>query len=101
MLSLRTKLLAGLASLMAILIAVTLVSNSIISHYGKSIQNLFHDDYESATACQAMKESVENLTHLAEARIWNNVSVDTTQTASDINEFNRQLAIQSNIADVP
>jgi hypothetical protein len=59
MIGLRTKLLAGLAGLLGILIASIFVANSLLVRYSDSIQHLFHDDYDSAADCQAMKEALE------------------------------------------
>jgi signal transduction histidine kinase/HAMP domain-containing protein len=100
-LGLRGKLLAGLAGLLAVLIAVTVISNSIIARYSDSIQNLFHDDYGSAAACQAMKEAVESMTAIAERRVWGDTRASLSLAEPSIDRFNRDLKLQEQIADVP
>ena len=59
MFGLRLKLLICLGSLLAILITVTLIANSVLSRYSDKMQQLYRNDFESAVACQLMKEAVE------------------------------------------
>src|SRR3954449_9214036 len=104
MIGLRTKLLAGLASLLAILIASIFVANSLLVRYSDSIQHLFHDDYDSAADCQTMKEALEGMVRRAQ-------ELATTATAGspvpnlsadpNIAIFEQKLALQSDITDVP
>jgi signal transduction histidine kinase/HAMP domain-containing protein len=111
MFSLRMKLLAGLASLLAILIAVTLLGNSVLNRYSNSIHQLFAEDYDSVAASQAMKESLERMLERAQDRAWNaNPSASDESRAvparsnspdPDIEAFERQLEAQAHIADVP
>src|SRR5262249_39738223 len=101
MFSLRMKLLAGLGSLLAILITVTLVGNSVLARYSNSIQQLFVEDYDSVAASTAMKESLERMLERAQTRAFE--STDSAALAGDANiaAFEQQLQAQSRIADVP
>ena len=101
MLGLRAKLLAGLGSLMAILLAVALLSNSIVAHYSDSIQTLFYQDYDSAAACQVMQESVDAVAEQAERRVWGDAHITLASAQPAIDQFESEFAIQSKIADVP
>ena len=115
MFSLRMKLLAGLASLLAILIAVTLLGNSVLNRYSNSIHQLFAEDYDSVAATQAMKESLERIVERAQDRAWSIDRPPTLDTATgsravparsnspdpDIEAFERELELQAHIADVP
>ena len=102
MIGLRSKLLAGLASLLAILIAVAFVANSVLIRYSDSIQHLFHDDYDSAAACQSMKEALEGMVRRAQVAI-NSPSPAAPPLAADpdIPIFEQKLRLQAAIADVP
>jgi signal transduction histidine kinase len=109
--SIRIKLLSGLAGLMAILIAVTLLTHSVLTRYSDSIQQLFHEDYDSATAAQGMKEAMEGLVESARARAWQLAApgkgASDAPGAPDVSrernvaEFERELLAQEQIADVP
>src|SRR3954452_7918564 len=102
MFGIRYKLLAGLGSLLAILIAVTLLANSVLARYSDSIQRLFRDDYSSATACQAMKESLDALVQASLTQAWQPTR-PTLAVAPDpnIQIFERHLATQKTISDLP
>src|SRR5262249_10080702 len=82
----------------AILIAVTFLANSVLSRYSDSIQNLFHEDYDSAVACQSMKEALEGMVQRAQS-----TRPAPTPFSSDPNIpiFERKLALQSDITDLP
>ena len=101
MFGLRIKLLISLGSLLLILIAVTLVANHVLSSYSDQIQQLFRNDFESATACQAMKEAVENIDLKVQSRVWGDASVNLNSVQPMIEEFDRQWDIQSKRADLP
>src|SRR3954468_753386 len=101
MFGLRIKLLICLGSLLLILITVTLVANSVLDSYSDRIQSLFRNDFESAVACQNMKEAIENIDHQVQKRVWGDLSADAAsiKTAQDV--FDRELARQTNKADLP
>ena len=103
MFGLRTKLLAGLASLLAILIASIFVANSLLVRYSDSIQHLFHDDYDSAADCQTMKEALEGMVRRAQELATATAGSPTPDLSADPNIaiFEQKLALQSGITDVP
>jgi len=99
---LRSKLLAGLASLLAILVAVAFIANSVLIRYSDSIQHLFHDDYDSAAACQSMKEALEGMVRRAQVAIGSPSPAAPPLSADpDIPIFEQKLQLQTAIADVP
>ena len=104
MFGLRIKLLAGLAGLLAILIAVTLLANSVLSRYSQSVEDLFAQDYDSAAYCQSMKEALERLTRSADALAWDlqpPTSSSTSSSGADIAAFDQKLELQTHIANLP
>src|SRR3954464_1545559 len=101
MFGLRIKLLICLGSLLLILITVTLVANSVLDSYSDRIQSLFRNDFESAVACQNMKEAIENINDLVEKRVWGDLSADAASIKPMEDEFDKQLARQLNKADLP
>lgn len=103
MFSLRMKFLAGLSGLLAILIAVTLLANSVLLNYSRAVGDLFAQDYDSAADAQAMKESVEHLVQRADALTSEpGATSQTSSTAdADIAAFEHKLALQRKIANLP
>jgi signal transduction histidine kinase/HAMP domain-containing protein len=102
MFSLRMKLLAGLGALLGILITVTLLGNSVLARYSNSIQQLFAEDYDSVAASQAMKEALERMLEKGQGQAWNGEPASASvRDDEDVATFERQLALQRTIADVP
>ncbi len=101
MFGLRIKLLICLGSLLLILIAVTILANTVLTRYSDRIQELFRNDFESAVACQSMKESIENIDQQVQKRVWGDASADLASVKPMENEFDRQLKIQEGRADLP
>jgi len=101
MFGLRIKLLICLGSLLAILITVTLVANSVLSRYSDRVQQLYRNDFESAVACQSMKEAIENIDLAVQKRVWGDVSATLWSVEPMEGEFEKQLAVQRSKADLP
>ena len=100
-LGLRAKLLAGLAALVVILVIVTLLGNSVLDRYSTSVRNLFAQEYDSAAACQSMKESLERLIERPQMRQWESNPVPLRADDADVKTFEQKLAVQRGIADLP
>jgi signal transduction histidine kinase len=101
MFGLRIKLLICLGSLLLILIAVTILANTVLSRYSDRIQDLFRNDFESAVACQSMKEAIENIDQQVQKRVWGDAAVDLASVKPMQDEFDRQLKVQRGRADLP
>src|SRR3989442_821076 len=101
MLRLRGKLLAGLGGLLVTLVAVCLLCNLIVRRYARRIETLLDQDYQSAVACQSMKESLEGLLDLAQRRVANDTSATSEEVEAVENDFNRSLAKQASVIDAP
>jgi signal transduction histidine kinase len=101
MFGLRIKLLICLGSLLAILITVTLVASSVLSRYSDRVQQLYRNDFESAVACQNMKEAIENIDQAVQNRIWGDMSVMEKSVVPMEQDFERQLETQTGRADLP
>jgi signal transduction histidine kinase/HAMP domain-containing protein len=101
MFGLRFKLLICLGSLLGILITVTLVANSVLSRYSERMQSLLRNDFESAVACQNMKEAIEDIDLQVQKRVWGDVSADVNSIRPMEDDFEKQLEIQSGKADLP
>ncbi len=101
MFGLRIKLLICLGSRLLILIAVTILANTVLSRYSDRIQELFRNDFESAVACQSMKEAIENIDQQVQKRVWGDAAVDSASVKPMQDAFDRQLKVQRGRADLP
>src|SRR5947209_6357640 len=101
MFGLRIKLLICLGSLLVILIAVTLVANTVLSRYSDRVQQLYRNDFESAVACQNMKEAIENIDLIVQKHVWGDVTATLASAEPMEAEFEKQLTLQSSKADLP
>src|SRR4051794_33519183 len=101
MFGLRIKLLICLGSLLLILITVTLVANSVLNSYSERVQQLYRNDFESAMACQSMKEAIENIDLKVQNRVWGDRLADELSVRPMEDEFEKQLARQNGKADLP
>src|SRR4051812_4878452 len=101
MFGLRFKLLICLGSLLLILITVTLLANHVLGSYSDRIQLLFRNDFESAAACQAMKEAIENIDQQVQKRVWGDMSADIASIKPASDDFERQLERQTGKSDLP
>ena len=100
MIGLRSKILLGFGGLLTILIVVSVIAQTVMEHYSQAIQKSYHEDYESVAACQAMKESVEQMDLMAQNALWNQPA-DPSLVADARTQFERQLSIQRQDATLP
>src|SRR6476660_4597608 len=101
MLRLRGKVLAGLGGILATLLAVCLLCNLVVRRYSARIELLLDQDYQSAVACQSMKESLEGLLDLARRSVLNDEPVTEQQAQQAVDDFNRSLSRQMAATDAP
>ena len=101
MLQLRGKLLVGLGSILAALLGVCVLCNLVVRRYSARIELLLDQDYQSAVACQSMKESLERLLDLARSSVLNEQAVTSEQAQTAIDDFDRNLTRQTAATDAP
>ena len=70
MLGLRFKILFGLGGLLAILIAVSLLGETVLDRYSAAMQRSFREDYDSVAVCQRMKQTIEQLNSAIEDSLY-------------------------------
>lgn len=100
MLGLRSKLLLALSGLLLIVLLASLVAENVMEHYSREIRQSYRDDYESVAACQAMKESIEQMDLAAQNALWEQSGGPTSfQPFRAV--FEHQLQDQRHAATLP
>lgn len=70
MTSLRAKLAVGFGGLLAILLAVSLLSMIVLTRYSHTLERVFRENYDSAIYCDQMKAALDALDARAQAIAW-------------------------------
>ena len=98
MFGLRTKILLGFGGLLLILLAVSLLGETVVNRYSRAMQRSFREDYRSVTACQKMIESVDAIDSQFDHWCWQGTPPDRVAIASAQHTFEDRLAAQTNSA---
>src|SRR5690348_2577933 len=100
--SLRAKLALGFGGLLAILLAVSLLSIVVLTRYSHTLERAFRDNYNSAIYCDRMKEALDALDDRAQRRIWNDAqSGIRPDEAAAFRQFETSLNLQLANCTVP
>ena len=99
-LGLRAKLLFGFGGLLLIMLTVSLLSETVMDHYGRAIQRSFREDYDSVAVCQRIKETVEQLDLEAQHIAWGG-RVNPGVVEGLTGQIDRDLAAQRRDATLP
>jgi len=100
MLGLRSKLLFGLGGFVLIVLAVSLLAETVMDYYSRKIGQSRREDYDSVAACQSMKEAVEQLDLYAQDALWDKPG-DSRAVRATRDRFEQHLADQREAATLP
>jgi len=100
MLGLRSKLFLGFGGLLLIVLMASLLSQSVMDYYSSAIQQSYREDYISVSACQSMKECVEQMDLSLQDALWNRPADAASAQTSEVT-FNHSLATQRPAATLP
>lgn len=100
MTGLRAKLLLGFGGMLLIVLAVSVIAQTVMEHYSQAIQKSYREDYESVAACQAMKEAVEQMDREAQRAMWDR-SAPPPAPENFKTEFEQRLTTQREDATLP
>jgi signal transduction histidine kinase len=89
--SLRTKLLVGLAPLVAIMVGLGLWAIVVLDHLGGRIKVILKENYESVLAAEGMKEALERMDSAAQFAINGQDELAREQFQTYRPRFERQL----------
>jgi signal transduction histidine kinase len=68
--TLQRRLLLGFGSLWLIFLAATALSIAGLNYYGHTLENIFHDNYDSVVYCDNMIKALDELNLAAESSVW-------------------------------
>jgi signal transduction histidine kinase len=83
---LRTKLWFGFGGLLGILLVVSATSVVVLTRYSQTLEQLYHDNYDSVRYCDAMKQAADDMNKQAMNLIWSGMPAsrrDDQQRFSD------------------
>jgi two-component system, NtrC family, sensor histidine kinase KinB len=95
---LRTKLWFGFGGLLGILLVVSATSVVVLTRYSQTLEQLYHDNYDSVQYCDAMKESADDMNRQAMNLLWNGV---TPSRGEDQKRFSDSLSLELGNTTLP
>ena len=98
MTGLRTKLWFGFGGLLAILLVVSATSVVVLTRYSETLEQLYHENYESVFYCDAMKQSLDSLNTHAMNLLWTGVP---SSRQADITRFEANLHLEQGNTTLP
>ena len=99
--SLRRKLWLGFGGLLAILVAVSVLSVVVLTRYSRALEQVFRENYDSALYCDAMKASLDELHTRAQRLVWNDPGAALIDPAAEQNRFDENLRKQLGNVTLP
>lgn len=102
MTSLRAKLALGFGGLLAILLAVSLLSIIVLTSYSHTLERVFRENYNSAIYCDKMKAALDALDARAQATVWGDAEVTRKiDEAQQVRQFQSNLELQLGNVTLP
>jgi two-component system, NtrC family, sensor histidine kinase KinB len=98
--SLRNKLWLGFGGLLFILVVVSVLTLVVLTRYSRTLERVFHENYNSAMYCDNMKSALDQINSSAQRLIWD-VPNDNRQTDIEANRFDSNLKLQLNNCTLP
>jgi NtrC-family two-component system sensor histidine kinase KinB len=95
---LRTKLWFGFGGLLVILLIVSATSVIVLTRYSQTLEQLYHENYDSVRYCDAMKRSLDDLNMAAMNLLWTGQG---PSRAADISRFETNLNQELGNATLP
>ena len=95
MTSLRAKLALGFGGLLAILLAVSLLSVIVLNSYSHTLERFFRENYNSAIYCDRMKDALDALDSRAQGIVWGDAEItQKIAEAAQMRQFQSNLDLQ-------
>ncbi len=93
--SLKTKLLVAFLGLLAILVAVGVLSVRTVTESSTSIERISRENYDSVAACYRMKEAITWLDRIAQLSLREEFPGLGSESQKAIDEFEESLSFQT------
>src|SRR3954469_16132561 len=99
MISLRHKLWLGFGGLLVILIIVTALTVTVLTHYSRALERVFRENYDSTVYCNSMEDALDQLDVRAQHVVWQDSAATPAATRpatpSLIAKFEENLRLQA------
>jgi len=95
---LRTKLWFGFGGLLIILLVVSATSVIVLTRYSGTLEQLYHDNYDSVRYCDAMKQAADDMNTQAMNLIWGGIP---TSPREDARHFSENLSLELGNTTLP
>jgi len=99
--SLRQKLWLGFGGLLMVVVAVSVLSIIVLTHYSHILEQVFHENYNSALYCDNMREALDELNDRAQRMIWQEEAARRIDPSPQEIQFTDNLSLQSNNVTLP
>ena len=99
--SIRTKLIAGLCGLVAIVVVVGVLSVRTSNEFSSAIQRIFRENYDTIAACYKMKDTVEKLDSKVMSSLWEKAPIVNAEVEPFLAEIEKNLEFQQGNVTVP
>jgi signal transduction histidine kinase len=95
---LRTKLWFGFGGLLGILLVVSATSVVVLTRYSGTLEQLYHENYDSVRYCDAMKQSLDHLNIQAMNLMWRGIPASRQP---DEHRFSENLSFELGNTTLP
>ncbi|HZK79828.1 MAG TPA: ATP-binding protein [Humisphaera sp.] len=95
---LRSKILVGFGGLLLMLVAVSLLGETVLNRYSSDMQRSFREDYQSVESCEDLAHAAYRIDVALQLHLQQGVPLNVADMGSSIQICNRQLEAQSAIA---
>jgi two-component system, NtrC family, sensor histidine kinase KinB len=99
--TLQHRLLLGFGGLWLIFLVATALSIAGLNYYGHSLENIFHDNYDSVVYCDRMKQSLDELNLAAESTVWSHSPPPDITLRNARDRFNANAILEKNNVTLP
>src|ERR1700733_15546590 len=99
--SLRFKLWLGFGGLLAVLLAVSILTVVVLTRYSHSLEQVFHENYDSAIYCDGMQGALDQLNMRAQSMIWQPAAQLSIDANAQQIQFDDNLKLQLGNCTLP
>jgi two-component system, NtrC family, sensor histidine kinase KinB len=101
MFSLKSKLIAGFAGLLAVAVIVSAVGITVINSYGKALQRVLRENYNSMVYCEGMQSALASINMAFQEAIWDEPQNTLETVRLESQAFERNLTRERSNITMP
>lgn len=101
MFGLRTKILVGFGGLVLILLAVSLMGETVLNRYAATMGRTFNEDFQSVSVLEDMSGAVDRIDTSLQQHFWRGMDLKVSQLDGWRDYIERRLSSQRKAATLP